>query len=179
MLQKLNSTRMLLTLALVVIGVNLIFFLIGLEMKRHHGSSEILDLKFGYSPQEAMEILSQQGDYGRRLASWGLALDMIYPIAYGLLLVLLLYRFMPRIPTLLEYVVYALPVIAAISDWLENIWEWRMMVGFPEKVPLLAPTASAFTTAKWYALFSTVILLAMEIVVFLYYPTLRKHEPGR
>ena len=177
MFQKLNSSRTLLILALLVVSVNLVFFLVGLEMKRHHGSSEILDIKLGYSTETAMRVLTSQGEYGRRLSGYLLLLDMIYPLIYGSLFILLLYRFMPRTPVpFLEYVVYAFPVIAVVADWLENIWELRMIHGFPEAVPQLAPLASCFTLVKWYAVMITLFILAIEVLFILYYPTFRKHS---
>ncbi len=176
MIRKLNTPRTLLILALIVVGVNLIFFLVGLEMKRHHGSSEILDIKLGYTPETAMRVLESQGEYGRQLSRYLLLLDMVYPVVYGLLFILLLYRFMPRTPVpFLEYVIYAFPVVAVIADWLENIWELRMIHGFPEAVSRLAPTASVFTLVKWYAVMITLFVLAIEVLFILYYPTLRKH----
>ncbi len=177
MLQKLNTKRTLLILALVVIGFNLFFFLMGLEMKRHHGSAEVLDIKFGYTPETAMRVLENMGEYGRHLAQYTILADMVYPIFYGLLFLLLLYRFMPRLPaTFLEYMIYALPVVAVVCDWLENIWEWRMIHQFPQKVMDLAPMGSIFTTTKWYAVIGTMAVLAIELLIVLYYPTLRKHS---
>lgn len=176
MLEKLNTKRTLLILALAVIGFNMLFFLMGLEMKRHHGSSEVLDIQFGYTPETAMRILSNMGEYGRSLARYTILADMVYPLVYGLLFLILLYRFMPRLPVaFLEYVIYALPVMAVICDWLENIWEWRMMTHFPDNVMTLAPMGSVFTTIKWYAVLASLVVLGIEVLIALYYPTLRKH----
>ncbi len=176
MIAKLNTSRNLLRLALLVVAVNIFFFFMGLEMKRHHGSSEILDIKFGYTTETAMRVLSEQGEYGRQLSQYLLLVDMVYPFIYGLLLILLIYRFMPRTPLpFLEYIVYLFPITAMIADWLENIWEIRMLQGFPEAVTQLAPLASQFTMVKWYAVIASLFILALEVLFILYYPALRKH----
>ena len=84
------------------------------------GGLELLDSRGWYTPDEAAALFDELDrlDANARLvyASTGLTIDMAFPVAYGLLLAILLFRlFRGGIP------LFLLPLAMAAADLLENM----------------------------------------------------------
>jgi len=107
---------------------------------------EMLDLKPGYSHEEAMASMEEYGPDGRTTYAWGSAvLDTLFPICYVTLFAGLIYRF-----RLTEgmWILAFIPVVAGLGDLAENAQITAMLVQYPEVGVTQVAWASAFTTFK-------------------------------
>lgn len=120
---------------------------------------ELLDVKSGYSHQEAVTALEGYGAEGRRVYAWSSAtLDTLLPIAYASLLAGLVYRFRPaeRLWTLAY-----LPIAAGVLDLCENVQIILLLIGYPDVSAPQVASASLFTLSKGYALSTCVVMAAI------------------
>ncbi len=107
---------------------------------------EMLDLKPGYSHEEAMASMAEYGPDGRTTYAWGSAvLDTLFPICYVTLFAGLIYRFRLTEGT---WVLAFIPVIAGIGDLGENAQITAMLIQYPDVSVAQAAWASAFTKFK-------------------------------
>lgn len=103
-----------------------------------------LDLKFGYSVEEAYGALSQLDTDERERYQLGiLALDMPYLVIYFLFFSGILVRIWKKRQVVI------IPFAILVFDFLENISVLRMLKLFPEQNELAAIFASIFSTSKW------------------------------
>ena len=118
---------------------------------------ELLDVKSGYSFQEAVTALECYGAEGRRVYAWSSAtVDTLLPIAYASLFAGLLYRFRPA--ERLWSLAY-LPIAAGVLDLCENVQIILLLVSYPDVSASQVASASLFTLAKGYTV-SVCVLLA-------------------
>lgn len=110
-------------------------------------NGEMLDMKPGYSYDEAMALMAAYGPDGRTTYVWGsLLLDTLFPLAYVTLFAGLTYRF--RLTEGTWWLAF-LPMAAGVLDLLENVQITAMLVGYPDVSPSQVASASAVTTVKW------------------------------
>lgn len=108
----------------------------------------LLDLKPGYSFDEAMAAMEGYGPHGRRVHAWSsMVLDTIFPLAYATLFAGLIHRF--RLTGGTWWLAFV-PVSAGIWDILENIQIAAMLISYPDVAPSQVAWASTFTTIKGY-----------------------------
>ena len=111
-------------------------------------NGEMLDLKPGYSYDEAMASMEGYGPDGRTTYVWAsMLLDTLLPLVYATLFAGLIHRFRPTEGT---WWLAFLPVAAGIWDLLENVQITAMLVGYPDVGPSQVAWASTFTTVKAY-----------------------------
>ncbi|MYD97046.1 MAG: hypothetical protein F4X98_06630 [Gammaproteobacteria bacterium] len=128
----------------------------GLVWRRQRlGGLELLDSRGWYTPVEAAALFDELDrlDANARLvyAATGLTIDMAFPVAYGLLLAILLFRLFPgRAPR------YLLPLAAAAADMLENVTVAGLALSHAGAPTPLAWLATVFTLAKT-ALFAAAV----------------------
>ena len=107
---------------------------------------ELLDMKPGYSHDEAIESMEQYGPDGRTTYAWGSAvLDTLFPICYVTFFAGLIYRFRLTEGT---WVLAFIPVVAGIGDLAENAQITAMLIQYPDVGATQVAWASAFTTFK-------------------------------
>ena len=107
---------------------------------------EMLDMKPGYSHDEAMASMEQYGSDGRTTYAWGsVLLDTLFPISYVTFFAGLIYRFRLTEGT---WILAFVPVLAGILDLAENAQITAMLVQYPDVGATQVAWASAFTTAK-------------------------------
>ncbi len=107
---------------------------------------ELLDLKSGYSYDEAMASMDQYGADGRTTYAWAsVLLDTLFPISYVTLFAGLIYRFRLTEGT---WVLAFIPVIAGLTDLTENAQITAMLIQYPDISPTQVAWASTATTAK-------------------------------
>ena len=110
-------------------------------------NGEMLDMKPGYSYDEAMASMEAYGPDGRTAYAWGsMLLDTLFPLVYVTLFAGLIHRF--RLSEGTWWLAFV-PVAAGILDLLENVQITAMLVGYPDLSPSQVASASAATTAKW------------------------------
>lgn len=127
---------------------------------------EMLDLKSGYSHEEAMNAMEAYGAEGRTTYAWASAvLDTLFPLTYVTFFAGLIYRFRVTEAT---WVLAFIPVFAGVWDLFENAQIVAMLLGYPEVGAGQVAWASAFTTVKGYLGFVYLILgaglLALALV---------------
>lgn len=123
------------------------------------GREKLLDGRVWYDKADAAWLLDKLGAWGRRLyAVTAVTLDLFFPVAYGLLLGLLLVRLWPAGQAWL----LILPLVTVIADLLENVTIATMIWTYREgEEPALANQAAAFTLTKW--VFLVLSLLAVLV----------------
>ncbi len=126
---------------------------------------QLLDLKPGYSYDEAMALMAQYGPDGRATYAWSsVLLDTLFPISYVTLFAGLIYRF--RLTEGTWWLAFV-PVAAGLWDLAENAQIAAMLVRYPDIGATQVAWASAFTAAKgwmgpiYQTLGAGLLLLAM------------------
>ncbi len=123
------------------------------------GGLELLDIRQWYTPEQAAALfaaLDRLDSRARAVYAWTeVSLDMIFPVAYGLLLALVLLRlFEDGRPF------YLLPIVAAATDVFENIsiaWLVSTYDGAPSS---WTRVAAAFTLLKSGLILATLVAAA-------------------
>ncbi len=119
---------------------------------------EMLDVKSGYTFEEAVAALEGYGEQGRRLYGWSSAtLDTLLPLVYGSLFAGLIYRFRPA--ERLWRLAY-LPIGAGVLDLCENVQIILLLISYPDVPASQVASASLFTLAKGYTVSGCVLLAA-------------------
>ncbi|MYF31393.1 MAG: hypothetical protein F4029_06250 [Gammaproteobacteria bacterium] len=107
---------------------------------------ELLDLKPGYSHDEAMASMEQYGPNGRTMYAWASVLiDTLFPVCYVTLFAGLIYRFRLTEGT---WILAFLPVAAGIWDLAENAQITAMLLQYPDVGATQVAWASTFTAVK-------------------------------
>ena len=111
------------------------------------GGLHLLDSRGWYTPDEAAALLDDLDrlDTNARIvyAASGLTVDTAFPIAYGLLLAILLFRLWPGgVP------LYLLPLAMAAADMLENVTVAALALSHVGAPSPLAWLAAVFTLIK-------------------------------
>ena len=107
---------------------------------------EMLDLKPGYSHEEAMDAMEGYGADGRTTYAWASAvLDTLFPLTYVTFFAGLIYRFRLTEGT---WVLAFVPVFAGIWDLAENAQITAMLIQYPDVSAGQVAWASTFTSIK-------------------------------
>lgn len=123
----------------------------------------VLDLRFGFTPEEAWQLLDALGEAGRaQYQQMELTLDVIYPLIYtGFLVFLLslLYRKTLR-PDSPWRLLNLLPFVVLIADFVENAGIVQLIRRFPERADALAGWTSVANQVKW-----TMFMITIGVVL--------------
>lgn len=119
-----------------------------------------LDLKFGYSVEEAYEALGRLDADEREGYHFGiLTLDMPYLVIYFLLFSGILVKIWKK-----KQVVF-IPFLIMVFDFLENISVLSMLRLFPERNEPVAVFASIFTTSKWVMIGILAVFIILGLIL--------------
>lgn len=130
----------------------------------------ILDVRFGFSADDAYETLNAFGEEGRRKYLQMIAVaDIVYPLIYGLFLIFLASFFLKRIMKASNEfrIVNLLAVDAVFFDFLENMSIMYMIHQFPVRVEFVAGMASVFNVLKYVMVLLAVILVMISMIIYL------------
>lgn len=122
-----------------------------------------LDLRMQYSVEDARILLEKMQPAGRDLSRIiSGRVDMVYPIIYGLFLMLLIIRLSKglKLPHYLWLLVA--PLLAMLFDYLENFQVLRMLRQYPDISPQLVRFSALMSSLKW--LFVGISLLIVLIL---------------
>jgi hypothetical protein len=107
----------------------------------------LLDTRIVYSPVDAQKLFELLGDQGRRLyAITELSLDLVFPLIYGSLFIVFLFRLYDGDP---GRFLIRLPLLTMAADWLENGTAAYLALSFDGRPSALAWAGSVFTAVKW------------------------------
>lgn len=148
-----NTLSLLTTFVIVVLTLFLVFPNLPVP-------GELLDVKSGYSYEEAIVLLDAYGTEGRTIYLWiSLVLDTLFPMIYVTFFAGMIYRF--RISEGTWWFAY-IPVFGGIWDILENVQISLMLIGYPDISAIQVAWASTFTQYKhWIG--SIYLLLAVTL----------------
>ncbi|TVR44266.1 MAG: hypothetical protein EA394_00360 [Bacteroidia bacterium] len=135
----------------------------------------LLDLRFGFSAEEAYGTLEAFGEQGRAVyLEMLLVADAVYPLIYGLLLIFLASFFLKRIlkPGNEFRVINLLAVDAVIFDFLENAGIAFMIRQFPHRIDFVAGLTSVFNMLKWIMIGLAMLMVLVSMVIYI---AKRKH----
>ena len=157
-------------LVLFIISYNLINGqLIGVKkLTEITGGTSILDLQPYYTPQQAYEILQQQGEAGRLFYRDLLIYqDFIFPLIYTFfwlsLLTFLSSKWLKSIKLL--HLVTLIPIIGGVSDYTENILILKMLSAYPQKLLNVAYICNIFNIIKYMSMIITMLIIFISIIV--------------
>ncbi|WP_337043923.1 hypothetical protein [Emticicia sp. 17c] len=112
----------------------------------------VLDLKFGFTPDQAYAMLDGYQEQGRKYYLFVEAfVDIIYPIIYTITNLLLLSYVFKRGFTADSFMqkLNVFPLLVIICDLLENAGIITMLTAFPNRADAAAALASNAGIAKW------------------------------
>ena len=133
------------------------------------GGANILDFEFGYSKDEAYQMLTALNENGRTFyLTRILPIDFPFPFAYMLFyagwIALLLKH--TRAKTWCTYLLF-IPLLAMLSDWIENIGIITMLVNFPHLPTWAVFLASVAGMIKTVSTIISIVIIFLLLVVFL------------
>ena len=132
------------------------------------GGLELLDSRGWYTPGEAAALFDTLDslDANARLvyAATGLTIDMAFPVAYGLLLAILLFRLFRG-----GIALFLLPLAMAAADILENMTVAGLALSHAGAPSPLAWLAAAFTLTKTVLIAASAAALGVGIVRWLWH----------
>ncbi len=123
-----------------------------------------LDLRPGFSPDQAWEALDVLGETGRQQYQFmEMVMDVAYPLVYGVFFAFMIVFLFRQVGGRLAKItaVAWFPIVGMVADWLENIGILQVLSAFPERADGWARFASVAGQAKWF--FSGVAMLYILI----------------
>jgi hypothetical protein len=132
------------------------------------GSTESPDTSFVYSREELYQIAESYGEQGRQAyVRARFTFDLIWPLVYSLFLATAISWVFGKAfaPDSRWQRANLIPLLAALSDYLENLSTSLVMLRYPDQTPVVDALAPVFTALKWSLLGASFILLFGAIVV--------------
>jgi hypothetical protein len=128
---------------------------------------QVLDLRFGFSPDDAYEIINSYGDEGRvKMLFIGQVIDSIYPLVYTLFDILaitfLFNKILPANSQLKSLNLF--PVFAMVFDFLENHFVGKLITIYPEHNDGTVQLASTFNQLKWVCAAIGILLVVIGLI---------------
>lgn len=144
------------TLVLITFMFNLFVFPYFSEKT---GGLQLLDTRFFYNPGSAADLLNLLGEEGRKwyLRMAGLA-DMLYPLAYGSVFVMLAQWSSASRPMLL------MAFFAPLADIAENLATVALLLRYPAFDQAVALAGSAFNGLKWIAVAGFLLMMTATAI---------------
>jgi len=122
----------------------------------------------GYDLNYVSKLFSSLGENGRETyLTRQIPVDMVYPLLFGLSYCLLLGYFLKKLNKLNSPYLYLclLPVIAGISDYLENMGIITMLNNYPDLTETMVNAANTFTVLK--SILTSVFFIALIVILII------------
>ncbi|WP_430815549.1 hypothetical protein [Carboxylicivirga sp. RSCT41] len=134
----------------------------------------------GYDMDYVVELFSSLGEEGREFyLTKQIPVDFIYPVLFGLSYCLLLGYFLKKLNTLKSPLRYLclIPLIAGISDYIENIGIITMLNSYPDLTSSSVAMVSSFSMIKSIStsVYFVILLIVLVCLGFVY---LKKRKSG-
>ena len=139
------------------------------EVVYNNESLRLLDIRASYTKEDVLDLFFKMGDEGRNTYHYVTGvIDMIYPLIYGTLLILLLAKLFQNIfKKKTRYIYLALfPILIMIFDYIENINTLLMLDKYPEISNIHVTLGSMVSGIKWY-LVSAILIIIITGFLFL------------
>ena len=136
-------------------------------MKFSNGMKILDMIPNGYDLNYVSELFRSLGEIGRKTYLTNqIPVDMIYPLLFGLTYCLLLGYFLKKQNKLNAPYTYLclLPIIAGISDYMENFGIITMLKSYPKLTEIIVKTTSSFSIIKSI---STSIFFIVLIIILI------------
>lgn len=162
-----TSLPIILVLLLAVVVFNLLIFPLHLGVISPDGDVSILDVRFGYSSDEAYQTLAAMGVEGRAEYLRMLAItDVLYPFVYGTWLIFAASFFLKRAlrPNSIFRIFNLVALDAILFDLVENVSIIWLIIQFPSENNAVAWIASTAGILKWLAVAAAVVVIVLGIV---------------
>ncbi|MEK4075669.1 hypothetical protein MHI01_17505 [Paenibacillus sp. FSL M7-0656] len=141
------------------------------------GGGQSPDSSFLYTADDLYQMAEHYGEAGRSAYIQArFTFDLIWPLAYLFLLVVLLSILYRDLPVKSSWRwVNLIPVLGWAMDMLENIGASLIMHRYPERTPVLAELTPIFTLLKWCLIYASFAALVPGVLItVLYYIRRRK-----
>ena len=122
----------------------------------------------GYDLNYVSQLFNSLGEIGRETyLNYQIPVDMIYPLLFGLTYCLLLAYFLKKINKLNTPYTYLclIPIIAGITDYLENLGIIAMLKSYPDLTEIAVKTNSSFSVLK--SISTSVFFIVLTIVLII------------
>jgi len=139
------------------------------EVVYNNESLKSLDIRKSYTKEDVLDLFLKMGDEGRNTYHFATGvIDMIYPLVYGALLILLLVKLLQYIFKKKSWYIYLslLPILIMIFDYIENINTLLMLSKYPEISNIHVSFGSMVSGIKWY-LVSVILVILITGFLFL------------
>ena len=146
----------------------------------HAGGLMILDMRAGYTPDEAFALLDALGAPGRQVyGTMLLAADFLFPLAYTLVFATATAWLLRRVvgPEHPARRLSLVPFAALIGDWGENICFLAMLTAYPTRLDGMVRIANLLTLLKFGAGIVGIPFLAICMMILAWRKVGRKSEP--
>jgi hypothetical protein len=131
------------------------------------GGTRPPDVNFRFRPRDAYSLLERYGPTG--VAYWRrlLWMDMVFPLIYIPLLIRLGEPWTKAAGAGIFWksALIVLPIAAAISDYLEDIFWLRVLAALPKHQDIVVFTASFFTRAKFVLLLGWILVIGAAFLI--------------
>ncbi len=173
-----DKTSWLVILSLLAVTLGLMFLMNGTRLPfshptilEHSGGIPILDIRLGFSPDDAYELFDALGMQGRRAYRLlHLLPDLFFPMGYSLVFAFLSAWFLVRLFPLNHYLQWLclIPLVAGLSDWLENLSLVICSLSYPARFDWLVRLANLMNKIKFFLMpIGSVFLILLIILWFL------------
>ncbi len=132
---------------------------------------KLLDVRLNYTYEDVVEAFDKIGAEGRSIYAFIVVkIDMVYPIIYGLFLILLFFALIQIVFSQNSKLIYLslIPVIGVIFDYLENFNTLKLLNNYPNITFQQVKYGSHMTQLKWIFLSLTIGLIIILSIVWLY-----------
>lgn len=157
-LQKASTWKYLLPLFVMLCGFYAIIFPYYQSQLSVIAGEEVkpLDVRFTYTLEEVTRDFGKLGEAGRNVYKVVVGrVDMIFPVVYGLFLMLLLVNLLKKTtkPGSRLMLIALLPALVMLFDYLENLNTLRLLENYPDLLPQAVARGEQMTRIKWLSLF--------------------------
>ena len=131
------------------------------------GATVPLDAMFGYSAEQAYQLLAAEGGGGRRVHLLFEIVDLLLIPVYTALYATAIAYGAQRLPGPWRRVLAIclfVPVLAGLVDYAEDASLLALLWAYPDRMPTVATLAGMLTLAKWVLVYAS---LALTIVALL------------
>ena len=166
LLSKYSNWKLILPAFIFFVGFSAFFFPRYQKKMQDAAGEPIapLDTRFSYTYEDVRSAFERLGVDGRNVYSdLSSRIDMIYPLIYGLLFILVLAWALKKLtrPGSPALWLAFLPVIGMFFDYLENLTTIKLLNSFPELDPESVAFAERMTILKHGFLFLSVALAVL------------------